>query len=110
MINQDRLRELIDDFGEEDLGELIESFLEEAEATVVSLAAEVSDDYSKERSELFHFLKGCALNVGAMQLADICEGYENRQIGFTAAEYQSVKADFAAVSAFFMDGGLKQVA
>ncbi len=110
MIDQDRLRELIDDFGVDDLGDLIESFLEEAEATVISLEAEVSDDYSKERADLFHFLKGCALNVGAMELADLCEAYEHRQTGFSVSEYQSVKADFAAVQTFFVDGGLKQVA
>ncbi len=110
MIDQNRLQELIDDFGAEDLADLIDSFLEEAVETVAALEATVSQDYSQERSELFHFLKGCALNVGAMGLADVCERFENRHAGFSAEEYQSVKSDFDAVQRFFADGGLKNVA
>ncbi len=110
MINQARLQDLKQDFGEEDLAELIESFLEEAASTVEALSALVTDGYSKERSDQFHFLKGCAPNVGAMELADQCEIYENRQTGFSDAEYQSVRSDFAAVQAFFDSGGLKKVA
>ena len=110
MIDQNRLQELIDDFGEEDLADLIDSFLEEAVETVAALGTTISEEYSRERSELFHFLKGCALNVGAMALADVCERFENRHTGFSAEEYQSVKTDFDSVLRFFAEGGLKNVA
>ena len=66
MIDHSRLQELINDFGEEDLADLIDSFLEEAVETVDALEGTISEAYTKERAELFHFLKGCALNVGAM--------------------------------------------
>ena len=110
MIDHSRLQELINDFGEEDLADLIDSFLEEAVETVDALEGTISEAYTKERAELFHFLKGCALNVGAMKLADVCETFENRHSGFSTEEYQSMKADFAQVQAFFASGGLKQVA
>ncbi len=110
MIDQNRLQELVDDFGADDFLELIESFLEEATGAVQALEAMISDVHMVERSEQFHFLKGCALNVGAMALADVCERFENRHTGFSADEYQRVKADFDTVQGFFADGGLKNVA
>ncbi len=110
MIDHSRLQELIDDFGEEDLADLIGSFLEEAAETVDALEGTISEAYTKERAELFHFLKGCALNVGAMNLADVCEAFENRHGGFSVDEYQSMKSDFDQVQAFFANGGLRQVA
>lgn len=110
MINEARLQELVDDFGTEDLAELIESFLEEAEEVVAGLESSVSDDYSQDRSGQFHFLKGCALNVGATDLAKVCEELEYRQSGFSHAEYQSLKAQFGAVQSYFLDGGLKKIA
>lgn len=110
MIDQQRLQELADDFGAEELAELIESFLEEAAETVQALEATVSDVHIEVRCEHFHFLKGCALNVGAMELAKVCESYEHSKEGFSTAQYMSVKADFEAVKSYFANGGLQNVA
>ena len=104
MIDQKRLKELVEDFGEEDLAELIESFLEEAAGSVAALEGEISGEYSKDRSELFHFIKGCALNVGATDLAEKCGAYETRGAGFTAEEYQALRSNFDAVQAYFQNG------
>ena len=110
MIDQTRLQELVDDFGAEDLDDLIESFLEEAAESVMNLEAMVSDEVCDERSAQFHFLKGCALNIGAVDLADLCQSFEGRDGGFSGAEYQSLLSRFQAVQAYFADGGLKHIA
>lgn len=110
MIDEKRLQELVDDFGAEDLADLIESFLEEASEAVADVEGLVSDEFSQQRSEQFHFLKGCALNVGATQLAKTCEELEYRQAGFSHAEYQSLRGQFNAVQIYFAEGGLKKIA
>ena len=76
MIDQTRLQELVDDFGAEDFDDLIESFLEEAAESVMNLEAMVSDEACDERSAQFHFLKGCARNIGAVKFGDLCETWE----------------------------------
>ena len=110
MIDEKQLRELADDFGSEDLMDLIESFLDEAAEAVTELGAMVSDEYSEERAAQFHFLKGCAVNVGANDLAGLCERYEHRRSGFAHAEYQSILGQFHEVQAYFSTGGLKKIA
>ena len=110
MIDQARLQELVNDFGAEDFDDLIESFLEEAAESVMNLEAMVSDEACDERSAQFHFLKGCALNIGAVDLADMCQSFEGRGGGFTGAEYQNLLNRFQAVQAYFADGGLKHIA
>ena len=110
MIDQARLQELVNDFGAEDFDELIESFLDEAAEAVSNLEAMVSDEASHERSAQFHFLKGCALNIGAVDLAELCQNFEGKGGGFTGAEYQNLLSEFRAVQAYFADGGLKHIA
>ena len=110
MIDQSRLQELAEDFGSEDLADLIDAFLEEATEALQALANMVSDADMDARRNQFHFLKGCALNVGAMQLAKVCEGFEHGTGGFSEAEYLSVLADFHAVQLYFADGGMQNVA
>ena len=104
MIDQSRLKELFDDFGEDDLAELIDDVLQEAEGSITALEAEISDEHSKSRSALFHFARGCALNIGATEFAELCGHFENRHGGFSAEEYRSVKSAFDAVCGYFRDG------
>ena len=110
MINQARLQELADDFGAEDLAELIESFLEEAAEAVEELGTMISDEYTATRSAQFHFIKGCAVNVGATELGEVCEKLEHRHAGFTQAEYAALKNQFHEIQAYFSEGGLKLIA
>ncbi|MEM7683836.1 MAG: Hpt domain-containing protein [Pseudomonadota bacterium] len=107
MIDKSRLQELADDFGEDDLMELVESFLEEAAEAVDKLEAMVSATFSEERSQQFHFLKGCALNLGANQLGALCETFEKRDGGFSITEYQEFCTQFRAVQDYFAQGDLK---
>ncbi|MEM9059226.1 MAG: Hpt domain-containing protein [Pseudomonadota bacterium] len=107
MIDRSRLRELVDDFGEDDLMDLIESFLEEAAEAVEGLRAMVSETYSEERSQRFHFLKGCALNLGATELGELCETLEKRDGGFSESEYDDFCVQFQSVQNYFADADLK---
>lgn len=110
MIDQARLQELVNDFGAEDFDDLIDSFLEEAAEVVASLEAMISEDASDERSAQFHCLRGCALNIGAVDLAELCRVHESRDGGFSGADYRSLLSQFQAVQAYFADGGLKHIA
>ena len=110
MIDQARLQELVNDFGAEDFDDLIESFLEEAAEAVATFEAMISEDVSDERSAQFHFLRGCALNIGAVDLAELCHAFEGRDAGFSGADYRSLLSQFQAVQAYFADGGLKHIA
>lgn len=110
MIDPARLQELIEDFGAEDLAELIESFLEEAAEAVAELEATISDEFSEDRAAKFHFLKGCALNVGAVAFSEKLQTLEYREDGFTAAEYQSLRSEFQAVRDHLLNVGLKDIA
>lgn len=110
MIDQARLRELLDDFGAEDFDDLIKSFLEEASEVVARLETLISEEFSDERSAQFHFLKGCALNIGATDLAELCQALEDCNAAFSGADYQNLLAQFSGVQAFFADGGLRRIA
>ncbi|MEM7213663.1 MAG: Hpt domain-containing protein [Pseudomonadota bacterium] len=110
MIDPARLQELAEDFGPDDLAELIEAFLEEASEAVDTLEATVSDAYSEDRAAQFHFLKGCALNVGASQFGERLQILEHRDGGFSQTEYQSLRAEFHAIQEHLLNGGLKNIA
>lgn len=110
MIDRDRLAELEDDFGAEDLQEIIEAFLSEAEETVTALGHSLSDEPTPERNGHLHFLKGCARNVGAVRLGDLCEQFEDANTGYSRADHQVLLAEFQAVCRFFSDGAMRLTA
>lgn len=110
MIDQARLRELADDFGEDDLGDLIQAFLEETAEAVSALEGMVSSTSADERSAQFHFIKGCALNIGATQLADTCQTFEQNPDAFSDAEYRRIEAMFAEVQVALSGDLLKKSA
>jgi HPt (histidine-containing phosphotransfer) domain-containing protein len=72
MIDRARLEELHQDIGE-DLGEVIELFLVEADEVIERLAAAEAPD---ERGALLHMIKGAALNLGFSGIAEIAEAAE----------------------------------
>ncbi|MFT4783979.1 MAG: HPt (histidine-containing phosphotransfer) domain-containing protein [Paracoccaceae bacterium] len=70
MIDWDRVDELRREVGDEDFSEIVALFLDEV--------AEVADRLrsaqpSETLVEDFHFLKGCALNLGFFTLAGLCQ-------------------------------------
>lgn len=69
MIDWSRVKELKDEIGEEDFGEVAEIFLEEVDEVIARL--KTNPDPSLFEQDM-HFLKGSALNLGFRGLSDIC--------------------------------------
>ena len=110
MIDQDRLRQLEEDFGAEDLSDLIEIFLDETREGLEALAPLIDQGDPEALRDQFHFLKGCARNVGASEFADRCERFEKGQATATGADYQTLRGEFQAIYDWFTSGGLRQIA
>lgn len=70
MISWDRIDELQGEIGADGFLEVIALFLTEADEVVAALPA-VADDPALEAA--LHFLKGSALNLGLMRLAELCQ-------------------------------------
>ncbi|MEP2716420.1 Hpt domain-containing protein [Pseudophaeobacter sp.] len=68
MIDWPRVKELRDEIGPDDFGEVVELFLEEVEEIITKLRG---DDRSQLEQDL-HFLKGCALNLGFGGFSNLC--------------------------------------
>lgn len=69
MINWSRVKELQEDIGADEIGEVVELILEEVEEVIGRLA---SSPVEAELEQDMHFLKGCALNLGFDQLGNMC--------------------------------------
>ncbi|SDD99224.1 Hpt domain-containing protein [Paracoccus isoporae] len=69
MIDWNRVEALREELGEADFAPVAELFLDEIESTVMRIcqgdAAQMETD--------FHFLKGCAANLGFSSFAEICQ-------------------------------------
>jgi HPt (histidine-containing phosphotransfer) domain-containing protein len=68
MIDWSKAKELREEIGEEDFGEIVEVFLDEVEQELESLDASSAEALEKS----MHFLKGSALNLGFSTLAEDC--------------------------------------
>ena len=113
MIDEQRLQELEDDFGAEDLAEIIDVFLQEVADGVDALGGMLSDTPHEERKAQLHLLKGCARNLGATALGDLCERYEQAEVTgapFGQTEYAEVTGQFDQVRAYFDTGSEKKFA
>lgn len=110
MIDQSRLDELANDFGEEDLAEIIEVFLAETWEAIDSLDGKVETLSESDRREQFHFLKGCARNIGATGFGDLCEEWESGDATFGAADYTRLRGEFQAVCDYLSGRGLRMSA
>jgi len=102
MISWDRVKELRDEVGEDDFGEVVELFLEEVEEVIDRLRT--APDPAKFEDDM-HFLKGCALNLGFETFSKICqEGEKNAAQSNTDAvdvpgvivAFESSKTEFMA--------------
>ncbi len=102
MIDQTRLQELEDDFGADELGEIVEAFLDEAFEAVDELQTLDRDADLDAIGRHLHFLKGCARNVGAMDLGDICEALEAQPANAVSGEVTvKLRSDLEAVRQWF---------
>ena len=97
MIDTTRLAELREDFGSDGLAELIEIFTKEAAQAIDALAPFCEQGPSQERREQFHFLKGCAVNVGASDLGATCARFETSDDGFSCNDFARLNDQFNAV-------------
>lgn len=72
MIDHDRIAELREEVGENDLAEVLQLFCEEVEETLERLAKGVFGDLAEE----MHFIKGSALNIGMTEVGRLCQQAE----------------------------------
>lgn len=75
MIDWQRIRELVDEFGADDFAEVVDLFLQEVEGAIDQLAESCGDP--SLMAQHMHFLKGAALNLGFSELSDLCSQGES---------------------------------
>lgn len=99
MINWDRIRELRDEVGEDELGEVIELFCEEVEEVLGLLEQTAREDLPSR----LHFLKGSMMNIGLDKVSAICRSEESR-----LKAHSSAQPNFAAIRSAYehAKGGL----
>lgn len=105
MIDWGQVRQLQDDIGKEELDDLIEVFLLEVDETLGTLPADFTKTDLGELSATFHFLKGCASNLGFSEFQVNCsKGEETAKNGhapdFTSAEFYEL---YKRSKTYFMD-------
>ena len=97
MINWDQVEQLKDDLGDDGFQEVVVIFLEEVEDGLAALN-QLPETTGQAASEGYHFLKGCAYNLGFDDFAARCAAEETRaQSGETSA------ADLRAVNRLYED-------
>jgi HPt (histidine-containing phosphotransfer) domain-containing protein len=97
MVNWDRLSELREEVGEDDLAEVITLFCEEVEEVLALLDAASPADLPNH----LHFLKGSALNIGFEAVSTRCQNEEARlkQNPNAAVDTAGIRTDYAASKA-----------
>ncbi|MEL6519699.1 MAG: Hpt domain-containing protein [Pseudomonadota bacterium] len=102
MIDWEHVAELREEVGEDSFSEVIELFLEETDEAIAKLEAGLPDE---EKESALHFLKGCASNLGFVELSRQCQIGERLaiakkfdEIDLTAAigGYRSARAELLA--------------
>jgi HPt (histidine-containing phosphotransfer) domain-containing protein len=93
MIDWQRVKELREEVGAEDFGEVVDLFLEEVEEVIDKLRS--IQDRSQLEQDL-HFLKGSALSLGFQQFSMSCQDGERR-----SAEGAAAEVDLGAIIAGF---------
>ena len=100
MIDWDRAEELRQEVGDEDFGEIVAMFLEEADSVLLRL---VACDSAKCLESGLHFLKGSALNLGFSSLAQICQAGERAAAaGITDVPMDEVVSVYTKSRAHFL--------
>lgn len=96
MIDWERVDELRDEIGAEDLADVIDMFLDEVAEKLQDVQAGTS---TASLSEDMHFLKSSALNIGFADLAQLCSTAEAQaEAGDTDVDIAEIVTCFAASS------------
>lgn len=74
MIDWERLNELRDEIGPEDLADVVSVFLDETDEVIAGIRGLGAGQMESR----LHFLKGSALNLGLTAFADLCQEGEKR--------------------------------
>lgn len=72
MIDWQQARQLQDDVGKDEMAEVVDLFLSEVDEAIGLLQDEYESMEAKNKSAAFHFLKGCASNLGFREFGDQC--------------------------------------
>ncbi len=75
MIHWPRVRQLRDEIGADEFGEVVEIFLDEVQEVIARLRA---DTQRREIEQNLHFLKGSALSLGFETFSKLCQDGERR--------------------------------
>ncbi len=75
MIDWSRVKQLHDEVGEPEFGEVVETFLDEVQEVITRLR---SDSDRAQIEENLHFLKGSALSLGFETLSQLCQDGEQQ--------------------------------
>ena len=75
MIDWPRVKELREEVGAEDFGEVVDLFLEEVEEVISKLSENL--DRAQLEQDL-HFLKGSALSLGFQAFSTLCQDGESK--------------------------------
>lgn len=97
MVNWDRLAELREEVGEDDLAEVVSLFCEEVEEVLEILDEAPATDLPN----YLHFLKGSALNIGFEAVSNRCQAEEKRlkETPDMAINIAGIRADYKASKA-----------
>ncbi|MEM7190888.1 MAG: Hpt domain-containing protein [Pseudomonadota bacterium] len=101
LVDLARVQELETEFGADDMGIVIDAFLEETDAAITGLEGLLSSTPDPDRTAVFHFLAGSALMVGAASFGALCKQLENQQEGFGPEGLAALRREFDAVRAWF---------
>ncbi len=102
MINWDRISELREEVGEDDLAEVLGLFFEEVEEVLEKLPSADAQDIPGH----LHFLKGSALNIGLSGVSGLCRDEEaklaadptaNAQVGAIRSAYNAAKIELESL-------------
>lgn len=97
MVNWDRISELREEVGEDDLAEVILLFCEEVEEVLAGL----DDAQMSAMPGHLHFLKGSALNIGFEAVSNRCKTEEARikESPGVYPDIAAIRSDYAASKA-----------
>lgn len=91
--DEERLAELLDVFGPEDLTLVVDAFFEEAEQALAGLSDLTGPNPDKIREGQLHYLIGAARNLGAVAFGDLCKTYQLSD-GFSDSDHARLRDVF----------------
>lgn len=101
MIDQNRLSELRNDIGDDSIAEIIQLFCDEIEQAF----AQLDSTDRNTAAEALHFIKGSALNIGLVQVGQLCERAEAQLLNESHFNVSAtdIKRAYSAARKFLMD-------